>query len=156
MLLQHDCLLSELYVYYGTYSLLHRPVEKRRHVQDIFYVYVYYLLSCPLISLLPRPPFIAAADFLSPTTHTCITIVLSHVQCIYYLLSCPLTPLLRNCNWFTAQEKANTTVEGSRGDMEAAYVKKATEDLQLHTKRFQHYYDRYNNHLHSLDVSGGA
>ena len=40
--------------------------------------------------------------------------------------------------------------------MEAAYVKKATEDLQSHTKRFQHYYDRYNNHLHSLDVSGGA
>ncbi|XP_064389474.1 uncharacterized protein LOC135337464 [Halichondria panicea] len=33
------------------------------------------------------------------------------------------------CNRFTAQEKANTTVEMSRGDMEAAYVKKATEDL---------------------------
>ncbi len=58
-----------------------------------------------------------------------------------------------SCNRFTAQEKANTTVEISRGDMEAAYMKKATEDLESHTKRFQHYYDRYNNHLHSLDVS---
>ena len=61
--------------------------------------------------------------------------------------------VLCSCNRFTAQEKAKDTVKKARGDMEAAYVKKATEDLKVHTKRFFHYHERYSNHLHSLDVS---
>lgn len=84
------------------------------------------------------------------------------------LLSCKLWPRIKNsitvmhnctlflahrCNRFQAQEKAKDSVDKARGDMEAAYIKKATEDLKVHSKRFQHYHDRYNNHLQSLDVS---
>ncbi len=43
MLLQHDCLIIRVLWY--LYSLLHRLVEKRRHVQDIFFVYMYTIYS---------------------------------------------------------------------------------------------------------------
>ena len=76
MLLQHDCLISELYVYYGTYIASYTGLLRKGGMCKIFSLCI-CILSTQLPIDNPSSPilFIAAADFLSPTTHTCMYII---------------------------------------------------------------------------------
>ena len=62
-------------------------------------------------------------------------------------------PLLFSCNRWKEQEKANAHVQQARRGMEKEYMERAAAELEIHTKKFLHFYERYNNHLESLDVS---
>jgi len=44
-------------------------------------------------------------------------------------------------------------VTAARKSMEEDYVRKAMADHDERKKRFKHYYERYSNHLDSLNVS---
>ena len=57
------------------------------------------------------------------------------------------------CNRWAAQNKANRAVKKHQSSLEKEYVKKAHVDLEEQQRKFEHYHDRYNNHLQSLDVS---
>lgn len=57
-----------------------------------------------------------------------------------------------SCNRWSAQAKAQRTVKQMQNSLEQQYVKKAYRDLEEQQHKFQHYHERYNNHLQSLDV----
>ena len=61
--------------------------------------------------------------------------------------------LVHSCNRWNVQARADKDVEKARSTMEKEYVNKAYQDLETQHSKFEHYHERYNNHLQSLDVS---
>lgn len=60
---------------------------------------------------------------------------------------------LSSCNRFKAQRVAEQEVSTARRNMEREYVRAAEEDQRQKKEKFMHYYERYSNHLNSLEVS---
>jgi len=60
---------------------------------------------------------------------------------------------LSSCNRFKAQRVAEQEVSTARRNMEQEYVRAAEEDQRQKKEKFMHYYERYSNHLNSLEVS---
>ncbi len=60
------------------------------------------------------------------------------------------------CNRYKAQQKADQTVSKARQNMAEEYRRKAERELEEKKAKFQHYHERYINHLNSLEVCGGC
>ena len=58
-----------------------------------------------------------------------------------------------SCNRWDAQARANKVVKRMQSSMEKDYVTRAYRDLEDQQHKFDHYHERYNNHLQSLGVS---
>ena len=56
------------------------------------------------------------------------------------------------CNRYNAIAKADRSVKAMQSGLEREYVNKAYRELEDQQHKFEHYHDRYNNHLQSLDV----
>lgn len=56
------------------------------------------------------------------------------------------------CNRWSAQAKADKVVKKMQSTLEQDYVGKARRDLEQQQQKFEHYHERYNNHLQSLDI----
>ena len=65
----------------------------------------------------------------------------------------PSLPQMFRCNRWKVQEKADAKVQEARKNMELEYMQRAAEEMEIHAKKFEHFYQRYNNHLESLEVS---
>ena len=125
------------------------------HIQQFKYI-------IKLTSMMARPLF-SMLNFLVVELRNFVTcssnrniIVVVFVTFLYFcccLLVCLLLLLLSRCNRWAAQNKADKTVKKMQSNMEQEYVKKAYVDLEQQQHKFEHYHDRYNNHLQSLDVS---
>ena len=44
-------------------------------------------------------------------------------------------------------------MQEARRGMEKEYMERAAMEMRIQTKKFEHFYCRYNNHLESLDVN---
>lgn len=60
---------------------------------------------------------------------------------------------VHRCNRWGAQAKADKAVKQMQTSMEQDYVTKAYHEMEEQQEKFEHYHERYNNHLQSLDVS---
>jgi len=68
------------------------------------------------------------------------------------LLNQAIPASLSSCNRFKAQRVAEQEVSTARRNMEREYVRAAEEDQRQKKEKFMHYYERYSNHLNSLEI----